>query len=58
MKIVPNRKMLLGGEHVTRGRPVDVADDLAAHAIRMGWAVMAEGKKSKLPLPTEKTDAE
>lgn len=41
MKIIPNRNMRLGGEHLARAVPADVTDADGAHAIRHGWAVAA-----------------
>lgn len=47
MKIIPIRKMLLGGRHVEAGHPVDVPEADGALALRMGWAKADEAKPTK-----------
>lgn len=49
MKIIPNRTMRLGGEHLERGKAVDVSEADADVAIRHGWAVEAKGKAKAKP---------
>lgn len=44
MKIIPIRKMLLGGRHVVAGLPVDVPEADGVLALRMGWAKADEAK--------------
>lgn len=44
MKIVPHRTMRLGGRRVECGKPVDVPEDDARLALRMGWAAEAPAK--------------
>lgn len=51
MKIIPNRNMQLDGEHVQRGKAVDVSDAAAALALRHGWAVKAPAKAGKDSAP-------
>lgn len=47
MKIIPIRKMLLGGRHVEAGQPVDVPEADGVLALRMGWAKADEAKPAK-----------
>lgn len=47
MKIIPNRTMRLGGQHLQRAIPADVADADGALAIRQGWAVVAPAKPGR-----------
>jgi hypothetical protein len=59
MKLIPNRKMRLGGQHVEAGKPVDVPAEDGALAVRMGWAVAEEAKparRGKAEAKTEPTD--
>lgn len=49
MKIIPNRTMRLGGEHLERGKAVEVSDNDGEKAIRHGWATEAKGKAKAAP---------
>jgi hypothetical protein len=51
MKIIPNRNMQLGGEHVERGQTADVSDADGELAIRHGWAVKARAPVAKAKAP-------
>lgn len=54
MKIIPNRTMQLGGNHVARGKEVEVSAADGALAIRHGWAVEAKPKAGKPAEPAPK----
>lgn len=58
MKIVPHRTMRLGGRRVECGKPVDVPEDDAHLALRMGWAAEAPAKPRASAAKAEAAKAE
>lgn len=58
MKIIPTRKMLLGGRHVVAGLPVDVPEADGVLALRMGWAKADEAKPAKRKAKDEPSAAD
>lgn len=53
MKIISNRNMFLDGKRVEAGKPTDVSKSEGELALRMGWAVAAEGTPSGNKKPAE-----